>query len=76
MVKVIVWIVFLILTIFIPVSVITSLITLLLWNALMPAIFGIATITFGQAYILAIIFIILFRARAGVTYRGNRREWD
>ena len=49
-----------------------------LWNWLMPAIFGLHTITYWQAYGLLILSKILFggfRGGGGKGRCGDRRDW-
>ena len=54
-----------------------GLVTMLLWNALMPAIFGLTTITFFQALGLLILSRILFGGFPGRRFGGHhrRRHW-
>lgn len=53
-------------------SLIPAWLVLVLWNWLMPAIFGLPTIAFWQAFGITILFGILFRS-TGIT-RSNRKE--
>lgn len=46
-------------------------ITMLLWNALMPVIFGIKSITYLQAFGLLILSKILF---SGFSHMGSKRH--
>ena len=46
-----------------------------LWNMLMPAIFGLGTITFWQAFGLVILTKLLFGTFTG-SHRSYRRPWD
>jgi hypothetical protein len=56
-------------------------IVMLLWNSLMPALFGLKTITYWQAWGLVILGRILFGgwrgAAGGHSFRGRRmaRRW-
>ena len=54
-----------------------SLLVFLLWNWLMPAIFGLTTITFIQAFGLLILSKILFFGfhRGGQTHRFRSKEY-
>lgn len=55
-----------------------SLVFMLLWNALIPAIFGLKVIGYWQALGLLILARILFggfRGRPRPFY-GNRRHWE
>ena len=53
-----------------------------LWNGLMPAIFGLRTITYWQALGLMVLSWILFGGLRGRGYRGGswrhhmRRRWE
>lgn len=49
-----------------------GLVTMLLWNALMPVIFGLPVITYLQALGLLILSKILF---GGFGHRGGRGRW-
>ncbi len=55
-----------------------SLVTMLLWNALLPAIFGLKAISFLQALGLLILTRILFGGFRGrpKPFYGNRRHWE
>lgn len=48
-------------------------ITMLLWNALMPIIFGLTTITYLQAFGLIILSKILF---SGFSHMGKKKRND
>jgi uncharacterized membrane protein SpoIIM required for sporulation len=54
-----------------------SLLVFLLWNWLMPAIFGLTTITFIQAFGLLILSKILFFGfqRGGQSHRFRSKEY-
>jgi hypothetical protein len=54
-----------------------GLAVLQLWNWLMPVIFGLHAITFGQALGLMALSWILFGGFRGRGFRGRwRRDWD
>jgi hypothetical protein len=48
------------------VALITALPVMWLWNAIMPDIFGLTTITFWQAVCLSILSSILFKSNTNV----------
>jgi hypothetical protein len=54
-----------------------GMVTMLLWNGLAPAIFGLKTITFLQALGLVVLCRVLFGGfhRRGGGCRGGRRAW-
>lgn len=57
---------------------ILSLVVMLLWNWLMPLIFGLATITYFEAIGLLILSKILFTGigkRPSPYYSGRRKYW-
>lgn len=57
---------------------ILSLVVMLLWNWLMPLIFGLATITYFEAIGLLILSKILFTGigkRPSPYYYGRRKYW-
>lgn len=51
---------------------ITPWIVMLLWNALVPTIFGLTTITYWQSFGLSILISLLFGGN--MTYAELRRE--
>ncbi len=55
-----------------------SLVFMLLWNALLPAIFGLKAIGYWQAVGLLVLARILFGSfgRGPRTYFSRRRQWD
>ena len=70
--------------IFIPIAIAAGVfifgsVVMLLWNALLPAVFGIGTITFWQALGILVLSKILFGGFGGYhghhKYHGHSHEW-
>ena len=67
--------------IFIPLAIAAGIfifgsIVMLLWNGILPAVFGIGTITFWQALGILVLSKILFSSfRGGNWHRHHRYDW-
>jgi Ca2+/H+ antiporter, TMEM165/GDT1 family len=67
--------------IFIPIAIVAGVfifgsLVMLLWNSLLPAVFGISTITFWQALGILVLSKILFGGfRSGHGHHHRAHEW-